>query len=191
MVERRRPERLFHLTEASNVDSIRRHGLLSTLELLERSGADAALQARVRAWRPEAVRLPDGVLVGDQWCQPPERLRTCLLGGLRPEDWYERLNGFAYLWPGEAAALKHAATYRGRDQRLLVFDAGSLLEAHGARAFVTTFNVGYALRRAKARDMNAFVPWPAEAVTSGRIKEVLVQDGVPDAAAHLLEVRRI
>ena len=188
---RRAIERLYHLTEASNVEAIRRDGLLSTERLLERSGASEVLQAQVRGWRPEAVRLPDGVLIGDQWCQPPQALARCLTGGLTPQDWYDRLNGFVYLWPGERAALAHANTYKGRDQRLLVFDAVGLLKVHSGRAFVTSFNVGYALRRAKVRGLDAFQRYEAWLEGGPKAKEVVVEDAVTDAADHLLEIRML
>ena len=191
MVEQRAPKHLFHLTEASNLDSIRTEGLLSTQTLLERSGADPETQSRVRGWRAKPIRLPDGVLIGDQWCQPPERLRLCLTDGLQPQDWYDRLNSFAYLWPSERAAVRHANTYRGRDQMLLVFDGQALLQTNAPRAYVTTFNVGYAFRRPKLRNMSAFKPWAEWRGAPGRIKEVLVENGVPDAAVHLMEVRRV
>lgn len=178
--------RLYHLTPAANVASIRRDGLLSTHALLDRSGADEALRRAVLGWRAEPAPLPDGVVIGDQWCQPPERLERCLLGGLTPQDWYDRLNGFAYLWPSEAAARKHAGTYASRDQAVLVFDAEALLAAHGGRAFVTTFNVGYAMRRAKPRDMTAFTPLAAYAGPVAAVREVLIEGGVRDAARFLI-----
>jgi hypothetical protein len=52
-------------------------------------------------------------------------------------------------------------------------------------------HLGYALRRAKFRDMNAFIAWNTWSGPPGRTKEVLIEDGVPDAAAHLIEVRRV
>jgi hypothetical protein len=95
------------------------------------------------------------------------------------------------LWPSERAALAHANTYRGRDQRLLVFEAQSLLATHGDRTFVTTFNVGYAMRRPKPRDFSAFTPWADWSGPPRRMKEILVEGSVPDAAAHLVEVRAV
>jgi hypothetical protein len=39
--------------------------------------------------------------------------------------------------------------------------------------------------------MNAFIAWNTWSGPPGRTKEVLIEDGVPDAAAHLIEVRQV
>jgi hypothetical protein len=91
--------RLFHLTEASNLEAIRAYGLLSTAALLDRDAPPPELRVQVEGWRSKAVRLPSGVLIGDQWCQPPERLALCLESGLTPQDWYDRLNRFVSCGP--------------------------------------------------------------------------------------------
>jgi hypothetical protein len=186
-----RLERLHHLTAAENWPFIQRDGLLSTATLLARSGADAELRARVRAHRPDAIRLPDGVLVGDQWCQPPAALGRCLTGGLTPQDWYDRLNGYVFLWPDAQRAERHARTYAGRAQVLLSFDAEALLGAHADRVVLTRFNVGYALRRAKPRGLDAFKPYHVWRERPWKPVEVLIEEAVPDAMAHLVDVREL
>lgn len=190
MKRNRSLERLFHLTPAVNWPSIERDGLLSTRALLDRAGVTGELRAKAEGWRPDAVPLPDGAVVGDQWCQPPEALRRCLTDGLTPQDWYDRLNGLVFLWPDETRALRHARTYRGREQLLLIFKGVSLLEAHRERVSVTSFNVGYALRRAKLRNFDALVPYSDWLSGAGAAPvEVVVEDAVSDALDHLIDRR--
>lgn len=122
---------------------------------------------------------------------PPQLLERCLEDGLTPQDWYDRLNGFVFLWANDRNVRDLAKTYRGDASVLITLDGDALLAAHGGQAFMTRFNTGYAMRRPKPRGLGAFTPY-ADWVRQGwRPKEVVVEKGVPDLAALVLSAEPV
>jgi hypothetical protein len=192
-------ERLYHLAEADNLESILEHGLLSTASLIALAVADPDERARLlRGHRPDNLRLPNGVLIRDQAPMPPSALAKALDGGLTPEDWYAFLNGFVFLWPDLDRMERQRHACGERPQYVLTFDGAALLEQLGSDAFVSPINSGNARRRPARRDRETILPyssWSRDGWPSGQRTrppaEVLFRCAVPAKAPFLLGVEAI
>ncbi|MCJ2058507.1 hypothetical protein MKL09_18375 [Methylobacterium sp. J-048] len=195
---RRPPGRLYHLAEASNLDSIQAHGLMSAESLLVRAGlVETERAAILRGHRPDCLRLPNGVVVRDQRPMPPAALSPALDDGMDPGDWYALLNGFVFLWPDRARMERHWGACGGRPQVLLTFDGAAVLDQFGDQAFVSPINTGNARRKAARRGRGTLVPyrtWLREGWPAGQPSrppaEVLFACTVPARAPYLVGVSR-
>lgn len=193
--------RLYHMTGAGGWEGIARDGLLPVSALLDWHGADEATRERLQfSRRAEQVTLAPGVVVRDNKVLNEKSLRRALTGGLTPRDWYAMLNARAFLWvnPKRLERLLGGRAYRDDTHDVLAFDTLSLVRAHADRVEGTPMNTGAAFMRAVERGRESFVPladipwdeWKAKRGVRDAVVEVAVPGGVPDAADHLLEVRR-
>jgi hypothetical protein len=154
------PHYFFHIAEPANLASIRRHGLLSTEQLMKLAGVRKAdLNLALGRHRPDQVILPNGVIIRDQSPMPPRSLAPALPQGMEPNDWYKFLNGFVFLWASQKRVDRHLSAFRGRKQALLVFDAARLLDMMGDQLLLSPINSGNAMRRAAPRSHDLFVPY--------------------------------
>jgi len=200
------PAQAFHLADAENWPAIQRVGLLSTAVLIARAGLDDAAAAPYRGHRESGMRLPSGALIRDQSPMPPAALSRCLDLGLTPRDWYDLVNGKVYFWLDQDRLARHMAACARRPQVLLTIDLAKLAARHGARAFVTPFNVGNARRRPAPRGRRSFVPlaawletrWKTEALPGSTARapshapaELAIDDAVADIMDLVLETRCI
>jgi hypothetical protein len=173
------PERVYHLAEASNWPSIRRHGLFSASALFDRAQLAGAGRERLeRAQRPAHTRLPSGVHVRDQRPMPPAALAACLVG-LTPAGWYALVNARVFFWLDPDRLNRQRAACGPRPQVVLTIDAAALVAAHRERVAVTPINTGNARRRPARRGAATFVPYAAWA-ESGWASEAAAL-GVRDA----------
>lgn len=143
----------YHLADTENWPLIQRDGLLCANELIARAGLDSS-----RTYRDHNVQLPTGAWIRDQRPMPPAALARCLDPGLDPEDWYALVNSKVFFWLSRERLERHRAACRARPQIVLAIDLPALLARHGARAYVTPFNVGNARRNAASRGHRTFVP---------------------------------
>lgn len=200
------PAQAFHLADAENWPAIQRVGLFSTAALIARAGLDDATAAPYRGHREFGMRLPSGELIRDQGPMPPAALARCLDAGLTPQDWYDLVNGKVYFWLDQDRLARHMAACARRPQVLLTIDLTKLAARHGARAFVTPFNVGNARRRPAPRGRRSFVPladwletrWKTEALPGSGARaashapaELAVEDAVADVMDFVVETRCI
>jgi hypothetical protein len=192
----RKLEHLYHLAEASNLQSILKHGLLSTECLLELTGMPADGHAAfLRRHRRTGLRLADGVTIRDQAPMPPTALAPALNDGLTPEDWYALLNGFVFLWPDRKRMERQRRACGDRPQVVMTFDAGALLADFGGSAFMSPFNVGNARRRPARRGRATLVRytkwleggWPDRKRTHPPA-EVLFASSIPARPPYLLDI---
>ena len=198
--------RLYHLTAPGAHRGIERHGLLSAravADLLAIEGDER--RALLERRRPAEVRLshPErgAFTINDNLPLTEAALERCLDDGLAPADWLRTLNGRVYLWPSEdrLATLLGARTNRARAREVLVFDTRSLVEAHAARVRLSPINGGSTIRRPARRGLGTYTPllahdyatWRRLRGGRDRIAEVAIEGAVPDAAEHLVEVRRV
>lgn len=189
-------DRLYHLAEASNLDAILAHGLLSTERLLAQAGlTEAERAAALRAHRPDPVRLSNGVLIRDQRPMPPAALERALEDGLAPADWYALLNGFVFLWPVRDRLERQRGACAGRPQAVLTFDAPALLDRFGSDAYVSPINSGNARRKPARRGLSTLMPygrWRQEGWPTGQrtrpAAEVLFRCRIPVQAPYLLDI---
>jgi hypothetical protein len=190
--------RLYHLADAGNLQSILKHGLLTTKGLLQLTGMSATEQANfLRRHRSVGEYLAEGVLIRDQAPMPPSALAPALDDGLTPEDWYALVNGFVFLWPDPERMERQRRACRGRPQVVLTFDADILFDDFGKAAFVSPFNVGNARRKPARRGRDTLVPyekwlragWPNRKRTHPPA-EILFATTIPARAPYLLDVGR-
>jgi hypothetical protein len=201
----REAPRLYHVTSPDAADAILRDGLLCTESLVHASTVGAAqrealLQQRRAAEVP--LTLHDGrtVRLNDNLPLSMKALAVCLDDGWQPVQWLMHLNRHVFFWPSEKrlASLLHARMNRERERAVLVFDTQSLLSAHADRACLSPINSGAAMRRAARRGAGTFAPIGDHSFAQWRrlrgkrddIAEVVIRGDVPDAARHLVEVRR-
>ena len=189
---------LFHMAHPGSLESIKRHGLLSTasiVDLLHLSDRDR--DRLCSRHRPEIVPLSqkDGGIfyVRDQKPLNPACLARCLEGGITPSAWYRTLNSRTFLWASRSRleGLKTAKSYRDGSHLILTLSASRLLSRHYAEISVTTFNTGSAIRRAKRRSLASFVPLsgydPRE--HGAPIVEVTIPDRIADIGDFILETQ--
>jgi hypothetical protein len=205
------PARAYHLAEAANLPSIKRHGLLSASRLLALAGAGREERARrERTHRPEREVLTDGIVIRDQKPMSPALLGRCLIG-TTPAEWYALLNSKVFFWFDDGRLERLARTYRPIPMVVLVLDTAGLLTRHAARAAVTPINTGnarpYRGHSAAPRGRATFVPyatwldsgWASERAglglppraTAPKPAELVIEDAVPDAMELLVEARQV
>jgi hypothetical protein len=195
----RPPELLYHLAEADNLDSILRHGLMSTARLLGLAGIAGSERAKIlHDHRKDGVRLPNGVLIRDQRPMPPAALAKALDDGLVPGDWYALLNSFVFMWSDPKRMLRQREACGERAQVLLTFDGPALLNCLGAEVFVSPFNSGNAMRKAARRGLDTLMPyatWLREGWPTGQRTrppaEFLFRCVIPMRGPHLADVAEI
>ncbi len=201
--------RLYHATDAANLDGILRHGLLSTSRILNLFGApDEERAAFTRRRRRDRVTLahPDrGVaMITDNSPLHQGNLARCLDDGLSVEDWCTKLNERVFFWVDERSLhrLLNAVASRQRDRVVLVFDTESLAQAYAGQIELSPINSGSSLRKPARRGHATFAPllrqsyaeWRqlrverGEKTTPDTIKEVTVLGGI-EHVEHFL-VRR-
>lgn len=184
----RPPKHVYHLVDARNLASIRRHGLMSTERLLDLAGMAMDDKAVfLRDHRPKGIQLGNGVAIRDQSPMPPSALAGVLDGGMTPSDWYALLNRFVFFWPSMDRLDRHRRACGAREQVILTFDGEALFDHFRDRTFVAPINTGNARRRPARRGPDTLVPyaqwltkgWP-DRRASHPAAEFLVEDVVPD-----------
>ena len=200
--------RLFHVTLAEAVDGIHRHGLLSTSRLLDLFEVEGRARAALEKCRRPARHVLDHprhgrLVLNDNTPLAEAALAKCLDDGLRPADWYARLNARVFFWVDEdrVARFVAARANRGRDLAVLALDTLGVVRAHRERVALSAINSGSALRRAARRGKATFAPLGAHSYrawqglrgrrTPDRICEVVVEGGVAPVAPHLVAVRQV
>lgn len=178
MKNQRHIQRIYHLADERNWESIQANGLLSASQLLERAGFDEWINRH----RTENMQLPNGLIIRDQRPMPPTALARCLAHGLTPPDWYAQLNRRVFFWV-DLERLERQRQACDTAQYIMAIDASSLLGRHAARAAVTPFNTGNARRTPARRSLASFVPYDAW-VSSGWASEAAALDTKPRLLSH-------
>jgi hypothetical protein len=198
------PAHIYHLAEADNWPRIQREGLLSASRLLDAARVSGADRERLeRRQRPRHTVLSNGVAIRDQLPMPASTLAKCLRG-MTPAEWYTAINARVFFWVDPLRMERQRKACGVRPQVVLTIDARALAFAHAARAAVTPFNTGYALRRPAPRGRATFVPyaewlrsgWASEAAALGLQErprshvpaELTVLDAVPDILRYVVDV---
>ena len=196
--------RLYHLTDPANLDSLRRHGLLSTSALLDKWQVPAADRPPLEAARREDAVTLSHPLHGtaklrDNKPITPAGLAKCLVG-IDAAAWFRLLNGRVFLWPTRrrVETLLSARYLRGSQQAILTLDTAKLVERHGGRIELAPYNTGATLHTPPKRGLFTFVPvadypfdeWRGKRSASTAVTEVTVLGGVPDVWEFVVDVER-
>jgi hypothetical protein len=198
--------RLWHMAEDESFESIRAHGLLSTSALLDLYGFDGDERNVLESQRrPDSVTisrkgLPNAI-VRDQKPMTESALKKCLANDVTPGQWFEILNDRAFFWLSRdrLRGLLAARAYRGRPQTVLTVDTASLLNAHRARIELSPLNSGATIYNPQPRGRDTFLPiadYPFDERRKTRqvdksVVELVVREGVPDIANHLIAAHRV
>jgi hypothetical protein len=189
----------YHLVDASNWDSVQKHGLMSARRLMEL--CDGIEYDACRRHRLASRRLPSGVLIRDQRPMPSKALMRCLKNGLDPEDWFELLNSKVFFWLDPSRLNRQRLACGEAPQVALVVNASSLLMKYSFWATITPINTGNALRSPAPRNLTTFVPyerwlidrWAYEEVPGARPRarshkpaELAISEAVPDILDYVM-----
>ena len=196
---------LYHMAEAGTWPSIRRHGLLSTLALLDLRGVEGPRRDALESQRRPhgvALRSPglEGAVIRDQKPMDDAGLARCLDGGLLPEDWYRLLNGKVFFWltPARLMRLMDARPYRGLVHDVLELDAAALVSACRDAVTLSPINSGATRPFPVRRGPDTFLPiaaypyggWRSRRPRGERVVELTVDHAVPDVARFVRRVTR-
>lgn len=198
--------RLWHMAHEGSWPAIRDRGLMSATALLNAYGVDGERRfALESSRRPESVVLEfDGMpaaVVRDQKPMTDDKLKACLQDGLTPKQWYEILNSHTFFWLSRERiwTLLQARAYRGLVQTVLTVDTAGVVGAHRDRIKLSPINSGATLFAPQPRGLDTFkriADFPFEERSKTRrlennVVELLVEEMVPDMAAHALAVHTV
>jgi hypothetical protein len=155
--------RLYHIAADGSWPGIASKGLLSTSALLDLFGVPEPRRTEIEACRrPEGVVLehPDHgrAVVRDNGPLLESRLRSCLLDGLTPADWYRLLNRRVFFWPTQRRVdtLIGAASYRESAQLVITVFTDRLVAAHSDDITLSPINSGATRPFARPRGLETF-----------------------------------
>ena len=199
--------RLFHMANADSWQSIKRHGLLSTIALLDlfdiQGEERIALEA---AHRPESVVIEHEeygkAVVRDQKPMRESALEQCL-EDMSPSEWYRSLNSRVFFWLTEERlqTLLTARAYKDEAHCVLTVDASSLMAQYASATSLSPYNSGATLYNPPARGSKTFcaiTDYPFEYWRKKRgsepkaIAELTIDYSVPDITDYVIkaEVRQ-
>jgi hypothetical protein len=185
--------KVFHMAEPGSWESIRRHGLLSTSELLTMFEVEPDERERLEGRRrSDSVTLRHvahgRVTLRDQKPLSEPKLAKCLADGLTVGHWLRLLNKHVFFWVDESRldGLRRARAYRYDRQLVLTLDTFSLVNANATRTFLTNRNTGTTSPFAQTRGRDTFLK--IEQCPRARpVVELAVLDRVFPIVGHVLQ----
>jgi hypothetical protein len=100
-----------------------------------------------------------------------------------PHQWYDLINAHVFFWLDSSRLNRQRAACGTRPQVVAVVRTADLLARHVEIAYVTPFNVGYALRKPARRSEATLVPYNTW-VTSGWATEAEVTGSMRGPSSH-------
>jgi hypothetical protein len=139
---------LWHMAEADSLDSIRRHGLLSTQALLDLFEVTGRRRVEIESQRrPESVTITHPIhgkaTIRDNRPMYDAVLRKTLVG-FSVDGWYSLLNSKVFFWCSltRLDRLRQAKAYRESKHLILEVDSAALLRRHANEVELSTMNSG-------------------------------------------------
>lgn len=140
---------LFHMAENGSWPNIMKYGLLSTsalLDLYHKQGTEREViecQWRSQKRPIHCNGLVDAV-IRDQIPMPPEKLATCLIGGLTASDWYKIINRKIFFWTTlrSLQMFLSANEYKNKPQEVITVSTDIVIERHASRVTLSSINSG-------------------------------------------------
>ena len=154
---------LYHVSLASNLEQVQRHGLRSTtalLDLFEIRGQERFTLESCR--RPSMVTIKHPVhgeaVLNDQFPLNESVLGRCLVG-MTNREWFENLNRRVFLWPDlrRAKRFLEARMASSHKRVILAVQTKDLVELTDSIE-LSAINSGTAIRNAPPRGKNTFLP---------------------------------
>lgn len=194
------------MAEDGSWESIRKHGLLSTSALLDLYGINGDRRKAMESERrPESVKIAAkghaGATIRDNKPLSASALQKCLAPDITPIEWFELLNRRAFFWLSRdrLRTLLNAKAYRGRPQVVLTVNTATLVAAHRNRIELSPINSGSTIYKPQPRGRQTFLsidkyPFDERRKTrkiAASVAELVVIDGVPDIAEHLIAAHKV
>ena len=193
----------YHMAETGTWDSIKRHGLLSTvalLDLFEIKGA--ARQSIENERRPESVTINHPkhgqAVIRDQKPMTESALLKCLKRPVTPRDWYRTLNGNVFFWLSSErlARLLSARAYRHKQHCVLTLNTERLVALHEKQITLCPINSGSTIFKPQPRGAGTFLPiadypfdeWTGRRPIRDAVVELVVKYSVPNIDGLVLRV---
>ena len=195
--------RLFHMAESGTWESIRRHGLLSTiaiLDLFEITGEERQKIAERR--RPKSVAITHrehgAAVIRDQIPMSESALEKCLEPGITPSQWYTTLNRRVFFWlsADRLNRLLGARAYRSKQHCVLTLDTAEMLRRHAQHVTLSPINSGSTIFKPQPRGAATFrsiADYPFEERRRGRhisnaVVELVADYSIPDVKDFVIRV---
>lgn len=194
---------LYHMAENGSWSTIKQHGLLSTVAVLDRYGISGQQRELLeKQHRPEKITVGppgDQIVLRDQKPMHPIRLARALVDGTTPSQWYRHLNGRVFMWAEEKRlfSLLNARAYRALTHDVLSIRTASLVDRYKGSISLAGMNSGNTFPMPFPRGLGLFKSieeYPAHPRTNRPIPEVVevvVSYHIPDIRDHVVEVRSI
>jgi uncharacterized protein DUF7002 len=193
--------RLYHMAEDGTWPSIQRHGLLSTLAIVDLYQPDPGQRAAILSQvRRRGITLESDALgamrIRDQL--PLKFLEQCLTDGTSPQQYLDALNGRVFFWltRQRLQRLLGAAQYRRARHTVLTVDTAELIDKYDGTAELAPYNTGSMhVPNAPARGLDVFrriadyphAAWRAKRGPSAdAVVELTIPYSVPDIADFVL-----
>ncbi|MFJ3409137.1 DUF7002 family protein [Pseudomonas protegens] len=195
--------RLYHMAEEGTWRSIKQHGLLSTLAVLDRYGINGdqrtALEAQQRVSKVTVGYPGDSIVLRDQIPMPPKRLQDALVDGTTPAEWYRFINSRVFMWAEEHRLfnLLNARNYKKLTHDVLTIDTASFVRDYSDKIMLCRMNSGNTFPMPHERSLQDFMSiedYPANPRSGAPIKEVVevvTEYCVPNVKDYVIELRSI
>jgi hypothetical protein len=195
---------LYHMAEIESWPSIRQHGLLSTIALLDLFEVKGVEREKiVTMHRPSSVTIENPCLgkavIRDQIPMRESALMKCLRN-VSPSGWYEFLNGRVFFWVTKkrVETLLNARAYRSREHLVLTIDTRQLLEKYHDKVLLSPINSGSTIYRPVKRGIDTFKKIPDYPFAERRrlrglanaVAEMAFDYSIPDFHRFLLRAER-
>ena len=191
--------RLYHMAVGDSLESIFRHGLLSTTALLDlfevQEPAREIIEGRRRPASVPITHPTHGrATIRDQKPMSEKKLAKSLRDGLTPPAWYRRLNDKVFFWLTEKRleTLLNAREYRNTRRLVLTVDSRPLLEVYREKVVLSPMNSGNTSPFAHPRGADTFLPldrYPFEDRRKRGLEPVVelgVLGGIPDIKTYII-----
>jgi hypothetical protein len=195
--------RAYHMAESGTWDSIREHGLLSTvalLDLFEINGKQR--EALFSCRRPESVaithRKHGRAVIRDQKPMSESALRKCLDHSVTPAEWYRILNRRVFFWlsSDRLDGLLSARAYREKQHCVLTLETSGLVRAHAERITLSPINSGSTIFKPQPRGLSTFQSisdypfeeWCSRRARANAVVELAIDYAVPNVKDFVLRV---
>jgi len=157
--------RLYHMAEAGVWPSIEKHGLLSTTALLDLFEINGDLRRAIETkHRPESVTVTHPrhgkAVIRDQKPMRESALRKCLRG-IKPQQWYEMLNGRVFFWVTleRVQTLLNARAYRAREHTVITVETAPFVAKYAPHMLLSPINSGSTIYNPQRRGSETFRPF--------------------------------
>ena len=173
--------RLYHLTFASNLESLRTHGLHSSASLADLYQFSPEERDACLTQRRRCLQDLHGVTLRDQLTAPESKMKTCLVGVSIP-DWLALLNSKIFFSVTRDRVDRLLAHYAAYPNLLLTVDTAALLCRYSAHTSLCRFNSGSFLFVPTPRGRDSFIPFSSFHYVKKRNTpaELTVDTPIPD-----------